>query len=188
MGPAVLVLTRPPRDSGAHQSLRTKGQWKCFQDRESGPGRALQAEMVEQGCALRGELGWSSAVPCPPQVYMYQLFRSLAYIHSQGVCHRDIKPQNLLVDPDTAVLKLCDFGRWASPGVGWVAEGARRGPNPWPVLTPAHIFPQCKTVGPRGAQCLLHLFSLLPGPRADLRSHRLHLIHRSDLREGWGWE
>lgn len=45
---------------------------------------------------------------------MYQLFRSLAYIHSQGVCHRDIKPQNLLVDPDTAVLKLCDFGRWAA--------------------------------------------------------------------------
>ena len=47
----------------------------------------------------------------PFQVYMYQLFRSLAYIHSQGVCHRDIKPQNLLVDPETAVLKLCDFGR-----------------------------------------------------------------------------
>lgn len=47
----------------------------------------------------------------PDQVYMYQLFRSLAYIHSQGVCHRDIKPQNLLVDPETAILKLCDFGR-----------------------------------------------------------------------------
>lgn len=45
---------------------------------------------------------------------MYQLFRSLAYIHSQGVCHRDIKPQNLLVDPETAILKLCDFGRWAA--------------------------------------------------------------------------
>ncbi|XP_010767732.1 glycogen synthase kinase-3 alpha-like [Notothenia coriiceps] len=45
------------------------------------------------------------------KVYMYQLFRSLAYIHSQGVCHRDIKPQNLLVDPETAILKLCDFGR-----------------------------------------------------------------------------
>ena len=45
------------------------------------------------------------------QLYMYQLFRSLAYIHSLGVCHRDIKPQNLLLDPESGVLKLCDFGR-----------------------------------------------------------------------------
>uniref|UniRef100_A0A671SMF7 Glycogen synthase kinase-3 beta n=1 Tax=Sinocyclocheilus anshuiensis TaxID=1608454 RepID=A0A671SMF7_9TELE len=44
------------------------------------------------------------------KLYMYQLFRSLAYIHSYGICHRDIKPQNLLLDPETAVLKLCDFG------------------------------------------------------------------------------
>jgi len=42
---------------------------------------------------------------------MYQVFRSLAYLHSQGVCHRDIKPQNLLLDPESGVLKLCDFGR-----------------------------------------------------------------------------
>ena len=46
------------------------------------------------------------------QLYMYQLFRSLAYIHSQGICHRDIKPQNLLLDPESGVLKLCDFGRF----------------------------------------------------------------------------
>ncbi len=44
---------------------------------------------------------------------MYQLFRSLAYIHSLGICHRDIKPQNLLLDPESAILKLCDFGRFA---------------------------------------------------------------------------
>ena len=49
---------------------------------------------------------------CTLQLYMYQLFRSLAYIHSQGVCHRDIKPQNLLLDPESGVLKLCDFGRY----------------------------------------------------------------------------
>lgn len=45
------------------------------------------------------------------QLYMYQLFRSLAYIHALGICHRDIKPQNLLLDTQTGVLKLCDFGR-----------------------------------------------------------------------------
>lgn len=75
-------------------------------------GKALEAKRVQRWQVLWAVLGHSGAVPYLSQVYMYQLFRSLAYIHSQGVCHRDIKPQNLLVDPDTAVLKLCDFGRW----------------------------------------------------------------------------
>ncbi|KAI8490177.1 Glycogen synthase kinase-3 beta, partial [Branchiostoma belcheri] len=61
----------------------------------------------------------------PETLYMYQLFRSLAYIHSMGVCHRDIKPQNLLLDPETAVLKLIDFGRHV---VSWVCySGAATG-------------------------------------------------------------
>ncbi|KAI8062409.1 Pkinase-domain-containing protein [Gongronella butleri] len=44
------------------------------------------------------------------KLYMYQLFRALAYTHALGICHRDIKPQNLLLNPLTGVLKLCDFG------------------------------------------------------------------------------
>jgi glycogen synthase kinase 3 beta len=46
------------------------------------------------------------------RLYVYQLARSLAYLHARGVCHRDIKPQNLLVDSRSHVLKLCDFGAW----------------------------------------------------------------------------
>lgn len=44
------------------------------------------------------------------RVYVYQMCRALAYVHSLGICHRDIKPQNLLLDPRSHVVKLCDFG------------------------------------------------------------------------------
>ncbi|KAH7294724.1 hypothetical protein KP509_27G015200 [Ceratopteris richardii] len=45
------------------------------------------------------------------KLYTYQICRALAYIHTGlGICHRDIKPQNLLVNPHTHQLKLCDFG------------------------------------------------------------------------------
>jgi len=68
------------------------------------------------------------------KLYMYQLFRSLAYIHSLGICHRDIKPQNLLLDPDTGVLKLCDFGSAkhlvkGEPNVSYICSRYYRAPE-----------------------------------------------------------
>ncbi|MCO5555526.1 hypothetical protein L7F22_009071 [Adiantum nelumboides] len=43
------------------------------------------------------------------QFIMYQLFKSLKYLHSAELLHRDIKPSNLLLDSDCQV-KLADFG------------------------------------------------------------------------------
>ena len=43
-------------------------------------------------------------------MHCLQMCRALAHIHGMGVCHRDIKPQNLLVNTHTHQLKLCDFG------------------------------------------------------------------------------
>lgn len=68
------------------------------------------------------------------KLYMYQLFRSLAYIHSLGICHRDIKPQNLLLDPETGILKLCDFGSAkhlvkGEPNVAYICSRYYRAPE-----------------------------------------------------------
>ncbi|CEH12755.1 glycogen synthase kinase [Ceraceosorus bombacis] len=68
------------------------------------------------------------------KLYMYQLLRSLAYIHSIGICHRDIKPQNLLLNPLTGVLKLCDFGSAkilvaGEPNVSYICSRYYRAPE-----------------------------------------------------------
>lgn len=74
------------------------------------------------------------------QLYLYQLCRSLAFTHSLGVCHRDIKPQNLLVDPAQHVLKLCDFGRYTpKPTHNAVQPGALYSQSP-PCLHSAKIL------------------------------------------------
>lgn len=68
------------------------------------------------------------------KLYAYQLLRSIAYIHALGICHRDIKPQNILVDPASHVLKLCDFGSAkqlvvGEPNVSYICSRYYRAPE-----------------------------------------------------------
>lgn len=68
------------------------------------------------------------------KLYAYQMFRSLAYLHAVGICHRDMKPQNVLIDPKSHILKICDFGSakklvQGEPNVSYICSRYYRAPE-----------------------------------------------------------
>ncbi|KAG0626411.1 hypothetical protein M758_2G123700 [Ceratodon purpureus] len=55
--------------------------------------------------------GSSNPIPAKTiQSFMYQLLKGVAHCHGHGVMHRDLKPQNLLVDKEKGLLKIADLG------------------------------------------------------------------------------
>jgi hypothetical protein len=66
---------------------------------------------------------------------LVQILEALSYAHSQGVIHRDIKPQNVLVD-DRGSAKLADFG------VAYRAGDTRLTQTGYAVGTAGYIAPE----------------------------------------------
>ena len=65
---------------------------------------------------------------------LWQMLRGLGYLHLLGVCHRDIKPQNVLYDPSSNTIQLCDFGSAkclmpSEPNVAYICSRYYRAPE-----------------------------------------------------------
>ncbi len=68
------------------------------------------------------------------KVYAYQLFRSLLYLKKIAIAHRDIKPQNILVNEDKLKLVMCDFGsakqlKSGEPNIAYICSRCYRAPE-----------------------------------------------------------
>lgn len=100
----------------------------------------ITMEFVE-GTTLKNLIGKRGQLPVGVAITIgKQLCRALEVAHEQGVIHRDIKPQNLIVD-QSGFLKVTDFGiarlaeRSRELGEGLTAAGATMG-------TPEYMAPE----------------------------------------------
>ncbi|CAE6363893.1 unnamed protein product [Rhizoctonia solani] len=101
------------------------------------------------------------------QVYTLQLLEGLEYLHKQGVVHRDIKPDNLLLD-HTGMIKFADFGaakvlaknqrsiqlNTRSRNTSWRSPATRQGKQNSLTGTPMYMAPEIinnESVGRHGA-------------------------------------
>lgn len=117
---------------------------------------------------LGGSLGsvLKATGPLPPVAaipLIIEIAHALAFAHEQGVIHRDIKPDNILID-ESGKLGLADFG------VAAIAD-AHGGFTRSVAFSPSHVAPEtleCFEFSPSSDQYSLAstLFTLLSGRRA----------------------
>lgn len=56
--------------------------------------------------------------PILVKLFAYQLLRALNYLSSISIAHRDIKPQNVLVDLEQNKIVICDMGSAKQLNIG----------------------------------------------------------------------
>jgi len=111
------LFDRFKREQDIGQKLDHPGVMKVFGDEKR--SRIYMVMEWVNGKLLREMLAGGKKLPVDKSVRIAErICDALAYVHSQGVVHRDMKPENIMVDENDNI-KLIDFGIAGQ-------EGARR--------------------------------------------------------------
>uniref|UniRef100_A0A7S1FFA2 Cyclin-dependent kinase 2 homolog n=1 Tax=Noctiluca scintillans TaxID=2966 RepID=A0A7S1FFA2_NOCSC len=121
--------------------------------------------------------------------FLYQLLRGIAYCHQHRILHRDLKPQNLLINREGA-LKLADFGLARAFGIPvrsythevvtlWyrapdVLMGSRKYSTPVDIWSVGCIFAEMVTGRP-----------LFPGNTDSDQLQKIFKISGTPTKESW---
>lgn len=119
----------------------------------SGPRPHLAQEFI-QGEDLETRLRQGPLPAAEARRMTLLLARGLAHAHAQGVLHRDLKPQNVLVDEDGAP-RLVDFGL-----ARLVEDSSRRLTHTGDILgTPSYMAPE-QAIDPRRVDARTDVYGL----------------------------
>ncbi|KAK2709858.1 cyclin-dependent kinase 5-like [Artemia franciscana] len=122
--------------------------------------------------------------------FMYQLLRGLAYCHNHNVLHRDLKPQNLLINKN-GDLKLADFGLARAYGIPvrcYSAEVVTLWYRPPDVLFGAKLY--TTSIDMWSAGCIFAELAnagrpLFPGSDVDDQLKRIFKLLGTPTEETW---
>ncbi|XP_065889354.1 cyclin-dependent kinase 5-like [Dysidea avara] len=124
------------------------------------------------------------------QALYYQLLRGLAFCHSQNIFHRDLKPQNILINKNRE-LKLADFGLARAFGIpvrSFSAEVVTLWYRPPDVLMGAQIYTTSIDIWSAG--CIFAELSnggkpLFPGNDVDEQLKRIFRLVGTPTERMW---